>query len=96
MRNFLAFSLMLVGPLLVWLIYAHFFRDFDADREWREAVTLGIAMVAGSIGVLILDSPFSRWPIFTKLIAFAAYGTVLAFAMPWIGLVAICTTGDCL
>ena len=96
MRNFIAIALMLFGPLLVWLIYAHFFRDFDANREWREVVTVGLAIVAGSLGALAIGPPFRRWHLWIKLVAFAAYGTLLAFAMPMIGLVAVCTTGDCL
>jgi len=87
---------MVLGPLTVWLAYAHFFRDFGAQREWREAVVIGIAMVVGSIGALAPGSPFSRWTLSAKLGAFAIYGTALAFAMPLIALVAVCTTGDCL
>jgi len=96
MRNFLAILLMVVGPFMVWLVYAHFFRDFGVQREMREAVLFGVAMVAGNMGALALGSPFNRWPLLAKLGGFAVYGTALAFAMPWIALVAICTTGDCL
>lgn len=87
---------MVVGPLAVWLVYAHFFRDLGAQREWREAVLIGIAMLAGSIGALALGSPFNRWSLSAKLCGFVVYGTALAFAMPLIALVAICTTGNCL
>ena len=96
MRNFLAILVMVAGPLAVWLVYAHFFRDFAAQREWREAVLIGIAMVAGSVGALALGSPFNRWTLSAKLCGFVVYGTALAFAMPLIALGAICTTGDCL
>lgn len=87
---------MVVGPLMVWLVYAHFFRDFSVDREWRETVLVAMSVVAGTIGALALGSPFNRWPLLVKLIAFAAYGTALAFAIDLIALFAICTTGDCL
>lgn len=96
MRNFLAILMMIAGPFTVWLIYAHFFRDFDGQREWSGAVLITIATVAGSMGTLALGSPFNRWPLLAKLCAFVAYGTALALAMPLIGLVAVCTTGDCL
>ena len=87
---------MVLGPLVVWLIYAHFFRDFGPQREWREAVLIGVAMVAGSLGALSLGYPFNRWALSAKLVSFAVYGTALAFVVPWIALLAICTTGDCL
>ena len=81
-RNILAILFMVVGPLAVWLVYAHFFRDFGAQREWREAVLIGIAMVAGSMGALALGSPFNRWPLSAKLCGFVIYGAGLSFAMP--------------
>ncbi len=96
MRNFLAILLMGFGPFLVWLIYAHFFRDLGGNREWQGAVLIGLAMVVGSVGALALGSPFNRWALLAKAGGYVAYGTAMAFAMPFIALFAVCTTGDCL
>lgn len=95
-RNFLALLVMLLGPLGVWLIYAHFFRGFGTQREFQEAVSIGIAMITGSLGALALGPPVNGWSLSLRLLAFSAYGTVLALAMPMIALIAVCTTGDCL
>ena len=87
---------MVLGPFVVWLIYAHFFRDFGPQDQLREAVVIGVAMVAGSLGALSLGSPFNRWSLSAKLVSFAVYGTALAFVVPLIAMLAICTKGDCL
>jgi hypothetical protein len=52
---------------MVWLVYVHFFRDFGVQREWREAVLIGVAIVAGSMGALAPGSPFNRRPLLAKL-----------------------------
>lgn len=95
LRNIGGLALMLFGPWLVWLTYAHILRPTWQDTTLEYAV-LGLAFLLGCLGAAALGSPFNRWPVPWKLAGLSAYAIVLALALPFIALISVCTTGDCL
>lgn len=94
-RNMSGWGMALLGPWLVWLMFAHGIRPF-AHSEFPYAAALVLAYGVGILGAYFIDRPFSGWPFPTQLTCFALYAIGLAVAMPMIALVSICTTGDCL
>lgn len=95
MRNIGSLALMLFGPWLVWLSYAHFVRPFLQD-SLIEVALLGLSFLLGYLGAVCLGPPFNRWSDAWKLAGLATYAVVLTLSLPFIALISVCTTGDCL
>ena len=78
--------LMLLAPPLVLLFWAHVVPSYF-DWEW---VALIVAAVVGLLGAV--TAPWhDRW----KWIA-VVYGLLLIPTLPFAGLLAVCSTGNCL
>lgn len=86
---------MLLGPFGVWNIRAHFFNDFGAQRDFREAALLGFAVVVAGGGALMLGWPFTNWPKPAILTAYAVCGAALALVLPILAFAAFCWIGSC-
>jgi hypothetical protein len=95
LRNVGGLALMLLGPWLVWLSYAHLVRPIWRDPTFEDAL-LGLAFLLGCLGAISLGSPFTRWSMPWKVAGLAAYAAGLAVSLPLIALMSVCTTGDCL
>ncbi len=86
-RSFAALAAMFMAPLLILLGAAH----TDLLGEATAYPVMFAAWIMGLAGVVI-----SGWPIEARLIVGLIY-TVLAFAaLPFLTLLAVCTTGNCL
>ena len=94
-RNLVAFAFMLAGPWLVWLSYAHLVRPWLRGSV-VELISLVLSFGIGVGGAMLIGPPISRLNVGYRLLALIGYAIVLAFCLPWIGLLSICTTGDCL
>lgn len=94
-RKILASFLMLLGPLGVWNIRAHFFDDFGPHRDLREAALIGFAIVVAGGGALLLGWPFSNWSKLVKLAAYAVCGVALALVLPILAFAGFCWIGSC-
>lgn len=87
--------MILIGPWLIWLGFAHGIRPFSNGLTTNYA-TLALSFITGLSGAYFIGKPVNTWPIGWQLICFGIYAVGLAFAMPMIALLSICTTGDCL
>lgn len=85
---------MFVGPWAVMLFYAH--AIVPVLGKGPGLLFLGIAFVAGMSGALLLGPPFTRWhPVAIGLCLLAIAGFLIA-SLPFIALLSVCSTGDCL
>src|SRR4029450_2633469 len=80
--------LMLVGPLVVLLLWAHMVRPHWPGREWPAVL---IAALVGLIGIAT-----STWRTNVKAVLAAAYVFLAMVGLPYLTLLAVCSTGDCL
>ena len=80
--------LMLVAPPLLLLLWAHFIRSNWPGLDWP------VVILAGLIGLVgIATSPWER----RAKVGFGIVYVGLAFAgLPFLTLLAVCSTGDCL
>jgi len=85
MASLRSILLMLFAPLLVLLVWAHLF-----PQIWFRAAEI-LAGFTGLVGVAT-----SPWSKAEKLAAAAGYILLAVLAVPFLGLLAVCTTGDCL
>jgi len=76
----------LVPPAL--LLAAAHFTDLLSGPAWY--VSLIIIWLLGMAAVAL-----SRWSPATRVFASLAYTAATLFALPFLALIAVCTTGDC-
>ena len=87
LRAAAAIAVMLVVPPAILLISAH-------TGLMREAIAYPImfaAWLAGLAGIA-----FSGWPLVARLILGIAYSVLAVLTLPFLTLLAVCTTGNCL
>ncbi|MCC4258508.1 hypothetical protein LL268_18830 [Sphingobium lactosutens] len=94
-RIYRSVGMMLVGPWLVWLGYAHLVRPYVKAETATLFVSL-LSIVAGLAGFGLIGPPFTRWKVVYQLALFAIYAVGVILSQPLVGLLSICTTGDCL
>jgi len=87
--------LALIGPWLIWLGFAHFVRPhWFGDLAGITAATLSIFV--GLYGLWLCFPPPPNDKSVWQLILFIIYAVGIVIAQPIIGLVSVCTTGDCI
>lgn len=95
LRNALAFGVMLAAPWLIWLGFAHLVRPY-----WHGGIaaliTAFLSIAAGMSEFWLLRLSFVRWHEKYLLALLSAYAIFIVIAQPFIGLLSICTTGDCI
>lgn len=80
--------IILLGPPLVLLFWAHLIRPAWSRSDW-------LALIAAALtGVLGIAT--ARWPEAVKLGAAGVWVAITILWLPYLGLIAVCTTGDCL
>ena len=84
-----------LGPWLIWLTFAHGIRPYD-NGHLATYGTLAIAYITGLTGAYFVIRSAANWSLEWRLFGLAAYAVGLAVSMPMIGLLSVCTTGDCL
>tara|TARA_R110000787_G_scaffold32357_11_gene85474 strand:- start:9110 stop:9409 length:300 start_codon:yes stop_codon:yes gene_type:complete len=95
LRNALAFGVMFAAPWLIWLGFAHLVRPWW-HGEIAALITASLSIAAGMSGFWLLGSPFARWNEKYLLALLAGYAILIVIAQPFIGLLSVCTTGDCI
>jgi threonine dehydrogenase-like Zn-dependent dehydrogenase len=83
-----ALVIMLLAPPLALLFWAH------AVRRIYSGWDLVAIIVAGLLG--LAGAATAPWQGIRKYAAAAVYGLLLIPALPFAGLLAVCSTGDCL
>ncbi|MDT7535952.1 hypothetical protein OVY48_21375 [Sphingobium sp. SA2] len=94
MRNFLGVTAMFAAPWLVWLGFAHIVRPYWSGDVAALAM-MPLSVAAGISGFWIANPP-SKWKEKYLLALLVAYAILISIAQPFIGLWAVCTTGDCI
>jgi hypothetical protein len=94
-RTLVGLTTLFLGPWVVLLAYAHVVRPIWRE-SWLAYAFLAAGFCVGLSGLLILKRRFEEWTFEWKLAAILAYSVALTISMPFIGLFAACTTGDCL
>ncbi len=80
--------LMLFAPPAVLLLWAHTVRSSYSGWEWPAVILAGLLGLAG-----VATAPWrSRFKIGVGI----GYTALLFAALPFVTLLAVCTTGDCL
>jgi hypothetical protein len=88
MTNARSIVLMLLGPPVVLWLWAHLIRPSWPGLDWPVTILAGLL---GFVGVAI-----APWRTRTKIIVGAAYVALAIALLPFVGLLAVCSTGDCL
>jgi hypothetical protein len=84
-----ALILMFVAPPLLLLLWAHVARSaIGAQTDTLALIVVGLVGLAG-----VATAP---WLAGTKTIVAIAYGAAALVALPFLVLLAVCSTGDCL
>lgn len=83
-----ALMLMLLAPPLVLLLWAHVIRPTYSGWDWVAVILAGLLGLAGAAT--------APWRKTWKLGVAVVYGLLLVPALPFAGLLAVCSTGDCL
>jgi hypothetical protein len=94
-RNISGWVLAILGPWLVFLIFAHAIRPFEGGKI-AELVTIILAYITGLSGYHLVRKSIGHWPLEWQLLCFVIYAAGLAVSVPTIGLLSVCSTGDCL
>ncbi|KAA9020701.1 hypothetical protein [Sphingobium limneticum] len=94
-RNGLGFVVMLGAPWLVWLSFAHLVRPVISGGVVA-LIAAALSVMAGMSGFWLLGLPFARLHEKYLLGLLSAYAVMVILAQPFIGLMAICSTGDCI
>jgi hypothetical protein len=81
-------TLMLLAPPLVLIAWAHLIRPTSSGWDWPALIVAGLL---GLVGVAT-----APWRGTLKSIVTVAYALLLVVALPFVGLLAVCSTGDCL
>ena len=87
-RTISAVTLMLIGPPLLLLLWAHLLRPTWQGSEW---MALLAALLLGLAGVV--SAPWSNR---AQAVVAVAYIVIAVAALPFLNLLAVCSTGDCL
>ncbi|OAN56103.1 MULTISPECIES: hypothetical protein [unclassified Sphingobium] len=95
LRNWLGLGVILGAPWLIWLGFAHLVRPWWSG-EVVALITASLSVAAGMSGFWLLGFPFARWKEKYLLALLAIYTILLVLAQPFIGLLSVCTTGDCI
>lgn len=94
-RTVLAILIMIVGPPLLLLLWAHLLRPFGQGSELvallSELVALLAAGLLGVAGVLV-----APWSERVRAVVATLYLLIAFAALPLLLLSAVCSTGDCL
>ena len=90
MRSISTVALMLLAQPLLLLVSAHLFPGSLRSTGWSLTV-LVIATLVAAVALLT-----SRWPRQVKLYAGITYLVFAAVSAPYVGLLAVCSAGDCL
>jgi len=77
---------MLLGPPLLLLFWAHFIRDTWPGLDWPTMI------VAGLVGLIGIVTP--PWGAKVEGGVGVAYLAIVIAALPFVGLLAVCSTGD--
>jgi hypothetical protein len=81
-------AVMVVAPPVVLLIWAHFLRPTFSGLD------LLAVLCAGALGLIgVITGP---WSGMTRTIVAVCYIVVSLAALPFLTLLAVCSTGDCL
>lgn len=84
-----ALALMFLMPPALLFAWAHVVRP--ATSAWTDVAALALAGLFGLAGVAT-----APWSERARLVVAIAYGLAALLALPIIGLLAVCSTGDCL
>ena len=87
-RTSLSVTLMLIGPPVLLLMWAHLLRPAWQGSEW---MALLAALLLGLAGVV--SAPWSNR---VQAVVATAYILTAVIALPFLDLLAVCSTGDCL
>ena len=94
-RTLVAILMMVVGPPLLLLLWAHLLRPFGQGSEvigqGSELLALLVAGLFGVAGVLV-----APWSERVRAVVAALYLLIAFVALPFLLLTAVCSTGDCL
>lgn len=88
LASFRSVVLMVLGPPAVLLLWAHLLRSELVTSEWPALI---VAVMLGLVGVLT-----APWRSEVKAGLAVGYLTLAIPTLPFIGLLAVCSTGDCL
>ncbi len=91
----LGLILALIGPLAVWLLFAHFLRDFPTHDMGQFAAYV-LALTAGTLGAWLFLREFENWSDHIRILIGFAYVLLLILIMPLMGFIASCSIGNCL
>jgi hypothetical protein len=80
--------LMLLAPPVVLLFWAHLVRPTYSGWDWPACIAAGLVGLAGAAT--------APWQGLWKWGVAIVYGLLLLPALPFVGLLAVCSTGDCL
>lgn len=80
--------LMLLAPPLVLFFWAHVIGPSHSAWDWVAIILAGLVGLAGAA--------LASWRRTWKWGVLAIYGLILIPALPFIGFLAVCSTGNCL
>lgn len=86
---------MLGGPWLIWLGFAYLVRPVVSGSVVA-LIVAALSVIVGMSGFWLLGLPFARLHEKYLLGLLAVYAVMVVLAQPFIGLLAICSTGDCI
>ena len=81
-------AIMLLAPPLVLFLWAHLIRPTASDLDLLAVFSAGIIGLAGAAT--------APWPAKIKAAVAVAYIGLAVGALPFVTLLAVCSTGDCL
>lgn len=81
-------ALMILGPPLILFCWAHFIRPVMSGLDLFVYVLAGIVGLAGAAS--------APWSIKAKGAVAVLYICIFVATLPFIGLLAVCSTGDCI
>lgn len=81
-------ALMILGPPLILFCWAHLIRPVISGMDWFAFVLAGFVGLAGAAS--------GPWSIKVKGVVAVLYMCLFVATLPFIGLLAVCSTGDCI
>jgi threonine dehydrogenase-like Zn-dependent dehydrogenase len=79
---------MAFGPPLLLLLWAHIIHPSHSGWDWVAVIAAGLVGLAGAAT--------APWRGARKWVIVGLYALLLVPALPFTGLLAVCSTGDCL